>query len=670
MFKKILIANRGEVALRIIYACRELGIKTVAVYSEADENSLHVRFADEDVCIGPARSADSYLNVPAVISAAEITGADAIHPGYGFLSESAYLAEVCEACHIKFIGPDPQVIRLMGDKARARRVMKKAGVPILPGSDGPIESEEKALKIAKDIGYPVIIKATAGGGGRGMRVVRTASRAAARVQDGAARSRGGVRRRRRVHREVRRVAAAHRVPDPRRSARQRRASRRARVLDSAPAPEAASKNRRRRRSARRCAARWARVVIDAAKAVQYTNAGTFEFLMDPTGISTSWKRTRACRSSIRSPRWSPASTSSRSRFASPPASGCRSSRATSPSPAMRSSAASTPRIRTRSCRRRASSTRSACRAARASASRRSRTPTAPISPYYDSMIAKIIVHGRDRQEAIARMRRTLEMTVDRRHQDHAFRCTCGSSHDPDFVAGKLSTRVHGTLPRASPVPGRSPKRSDVVPSQPSAEAVPSLGLVIPAVLSLPLAQRHLRRRAARARGLDARRSRRACLDGGATFLQLRAKAARRAAGCSDVAERIVDLRAPTGAPSSSTTAPTSRGWPAPPACTSARTISRRRPSGVSSAADAIVGLSTHTTAQIDAAVRAAGRLRGDRPGLRHRTKDTGYDAVGLDAGASRPRRARVGTRLPLVAIGGITLERAAEVIGAGADRSR
>ena len=133
---------------------------------------LHVRFADEDVCIGPARSADSYLNVPAIISAAEITGADAIHPGYGFLSESAYLAEVCEACHIKFIGPVPQVIRLMGDKARARRVMKKAGVPILPGSDGPIDSEEKALKLAKEIGFPVIIKAAAGGGGRGMRVVR------------------------------------------------------------------------------------------------------------------------------------------------------------------------------------------------------------------------------------------------------------------------------------------------------------------------------------------------------------------------------------------------------------------------------------------------------------------------------------------------------------------
>ena len=137
MFKKILIANRGEIALRIICACRELGIKTVAVYSEADENSLHVRFADEDVCIGPARSADSYLSVPAIISAAEITGADAIHPGYGFLSESAYLAEVCEACHIKFIGPSPNVIRLLGDKARARRAMKKAGVPILPGQRRP-----------------------------------------------------------------------------------------------------------------------------------------------------------------------------------------------------------------------------------------------------------------------------------------------------------------------------------------------------------------------------------------------------------------------------------------------------------------------------------------------------------------------------------------------------
>src|ERR1700685_3749850 len=148
MFKKILIANRGEIALRVLRACREMGIKTVAVHSEVDARALHVRFADEAVCIGPAQAARSYLHIPAIISAAEITGADAIHPGYGFLSESAYLAEVCEACHIKFIGPDPNVIRLMGDKARARRAMKKAGVPILPGSDGPIDSDEKALKLA------------------------------------------------------------------------------------------------------------------------------------------------------------------------------------------------------------------------------------------------------------------------------------------------------------------------------------------------------------------------------------------------------------------------------------------------------------------------------------------------------------------------------------------
>ena len=173
MFKKILIANRGEIALRVIFACRELEIQTVAVYSEADEHSLHVRFADEDVCIGPERSIDSYLNVPAVISAAEITGADAIHPGYGFLSESAYLAEVCEACNIKFIGPDPTVIRLMGDKARARRAMKKAGVSVLPGSDGPVEDADKAVQIATELGYPVIIKATNGGGGRGLRVVQS-----------------------------------------------------------------------------------------------------------------------------------------------------------------------------------------------------------------------------------------------------------------------------------------------------------------------------------------------------------------------------------------------------------------------------------------------------------------------------------------------------------------
>jgi acetyl-CoA carboxylase biotin carboxylase subunit len=172
MFKKVLIANRGEIATRIIWACKELGIRTVAVHSEADRDSLHVRFADEAICIGPAASAQSYLNIPAIVSAAEIANVDAIHPGYGFLAENAYFAEVCEACNIKFIGPNPDSIRLMGDKARARVAMKAAGVPITPGFDGVIEDEEEAQRVADQIGYPVIIKASAGGGGRGMRIVR------------------------------------------------------------------------------------------------------------------------------------------------------------------------------------------------------------------------------------------------------------------------------------------------------------------------------------------------------------------------------------------------------------------------------------------------------------------------------------------------------------------
>jgi acetyl-CoA carboxylase biotin carboxylase subunit len=174
MFRKVLVANRGEIALRILNACRELGIRTVAVYSEADRNSLHVRFADEAICIGPPRLADSYLNVPAVISAAEIADVDAIHPGYGLLSENANFAEVCRASNIKFIGPPPEVTRLMGEKEKARQAMKKAKVPILPGSDGVIESTEEALEWAKRVGYPVILKAKAGGGGRGMRIVRSA----------------------------------------------------------------------------------------------------------------------------------------------------------------------------------------------------------------------------------------------------------------------------------------------------------------------------------------------------------------------------------------------------------------------------------------------------------------------------------------------------------------
>jgi acetyl-CoA carboxylase, biotin carboxylase subunit len=173
MFKKILIANRGEIALRVICACKELGIRTVAIYSEADRNSLPVRFADEAICIGPPQLAQSYLNIPAVISAAEIANVDAIHPGYGLLSENANFAEVCETCNLKFIGPPPEVIRLMGEKEKARAAMKQAGVPILPGSDGVLASDGEALEWARTVGFPVIIKASAGGGGRGMRIIRS-----------------------------------------------------------------------------------------------------------------------------------------------------------------------------------------------------------------------------------------------------------------------------------------------------------------------------------------------------------------------------------------------------------------------------------------------------------------------------------------------------------------
>jgi len=171
LFNKILIANRGEIALRVIRTCKELGIKTVAVYSEADRNSLHVTFADEAVCIGPPFSKDSYLKIPSLISAAQITGADAIHPGYGFLAENANFSEICSESGIKFIGPSPEMIRLMGDKSKAKETMRNNGVPVIPGSDGIIDNLLQGKSLAQEIGFPVIIKASAGGGGKGMRIV-------------------------------------------------------------------------------------------------------------------------------------------------------------------------------------------------------------------------------------------------------------------------------------------------------------------------------------------------------------------------------------------------------------------------------------------------------------------------------------------------------------------
>ncbi|MGH9608499.1 MAG: acetyl-CoA carboxylase biotin carboxylase subunit [Bryobacteraceae bacterium] len=282
MFRKILIANRGEIAVRILCACRELGIKTVAVYSEADRHSLHVRFADEAICIGPAKSARSYLDVAAVISAAEITNVDAVHPGYGFLSENADFAEVCELSGITFIGPKPQIIRQMGSKQHARTMMREAGVPILPGSQGILNGSEEALLLAKDVGYPVMLKAAAGGGGRGMRVVRgetdlAALLAQAQAEAAAAFSSDDVYMEKLLeaprHIEFQVLADEHgnvEILGERECSIQRRHQK---LLEESPSPAVSCELR----------ARMAERLRTAMKQIGYTNAGTVEFLMDENG---------------------------------------------------------------------------------------------------------------------------------------------------------------------------------------------------------------------------------------------------------------------------------------------------------------------------------------------------------------------------------------------------
>ena len=237
MFKKVLIANRGEIALRVIRACKELGVKTLAVYSEPDVDSLHVQLADQAICIGPAASSQSYLKIDRIISAAEIGDVDAIHPGYGFLSENAHFADVCASCNIKFIGPPAAAIRAMGDKNTARETAKRAGMPVTPGSEGIVETEKDAMKIAREIGYPVMIKATAGGGGRGMRPAHNDGSLvqgfhAARAEAEKAFGNSG-----RLYREADRGSAPHRVSDHGGFARRRRPSRRAGLLHAAAQSE-------------------------------------------------------------------------------------------------------------------------------------------------------------------------------------------------------------------------------------------------------------------------------------------------------------------------------------------------------------------------------------------------------------------------------------------------
>ncbi len=224
MFDKILIANRGEIALRVHRACKEMGIATVAVHSEADAGAMHVRLADESVCIGPAPVSKSYLNIPAIIAACEITGAQAVHPGYGFLSENARFAEIVEAHGYTFIGPKPDHIRMMGDKIAAKVAVKTAGIPVVPGSDGALQSEEEAIEAAERIGFPVLIKAAAGGGGRGMKVARTARGTARGALHRPLRGQGRVRRRCGLPRALSRNAAAHRGAGDRRRVRRRSAT--------------------------------------------------------------------------------------------------------------------------------------------------------------------------------------------------------------------------------------------------------------------------------------------------------------------------------------------------------------------------------------------------------------------------------------------------------------
>lgn len=279
MFSKILIANRGEIALRIIRACREMGIRTVAVYSQVDRNSLHVRFADEAICIGSASSSSSYLNIPAIISAAEIADVEAIHPGYGFLAENAHFAEICESCKITFIGPTPENIRLMGDKMAARTSMEKAGLPIVPGSKSVIKNKEDALKTAKTIGYPVIIKAAAGGGGKGMRIchndltlvsslLTAQSEAEANFGNSSVYIEKYIEKSRHIEVQIIADKLGHILQLGERDCSIQR--RHQKLLEESPSPAVDSKMRRR----------LSEMVLKGMKPINYVSCGTIEFLLD------------------------------------------------------------------------------------------------------------------------------------------------------------------------------------------------------------------------------------------------------------------------------------------------------------------------------------------------------------------------------------------------------
>ena len=437
MLTKILIANRGEIALRVILACRELGVRTVAVYSEADEHALHVRYADEEVCIGPAKASESYLNVPSIISAAQVTGADGLHPGYGFLSESPYLAEAADACGITFIGPSVDSLRLLGDKVRARHAMKKAGIPILPGTAEPPESIGEALKASRRLGFPLIIKATAGGGGRGMRIVYDRSEietawsmaqreAAAAFGDGTLYLEKYIESPRHIEFQVLADRAGNVVHLGERECSIQR--RHQKLIEEAPSTVLTDRQRRK----------LGKTVVNAARAVGYQNAGTFEFLMDDkerfyfleantrlqvehpvtemvTGIDIVKEQIRIasgetlsfrqdevalvghaieCRINAESPDTFRPSPGTIRVFSVPGGPGIR-----------MDTAAHTDSV---------------------------------VSPHYDSLVAKLIAHGQDRDEAIARMRRALAMTVVE-GVETTIPLHRRILEDQDFIAGRLNT---------------------------------------------------------------------------------------------------------------------------------------------------------------------------------------------------------------------------------------
>ena len=438
MFKKVLIANRGEIACRVIWACRELGIKTVAVHSEADRDALHVRFSDEAVCIGPPPSAQSYLNIPQIISAAEITNVDAIHPGYGFLSENPHFAEVCRECNITFIGPSPEVIRIMGDKSEAKRTMKAAGVPVTPGSEGLIEDEETAIKEAGRIGYPVLIKATAGGGGRGMRVAYNQDELlnaynTARAEAEAAFKNSGVYLEKYIanprHIEIQVLGDNHGNVihlGERECSIQRRHQK---LIEESPSPAVSYELRQE----------MGRVAVDACKRIGYSNAGTIEFLLDEDGsfyfmemntrIQVEHPVTEMVtiddlvEAQIRIAAGEELNYTQDQLIFVGHAIECRVNAEDpvtfTPSPG---------RITTLNLPSGAGI----------------RVDTAIydgyfVPPYYDSLIAKVVVHSRSRGRAIARMRRALESMVV-----EGIKTTIPLHlkilNDPDFIAGNFSTR--------------------------------------------------------------------------------------------------------------------------------------------------------------------------------------------------------------------------------------